>query len=148
MLWTSPNYNPSVSATSRLVTPLFSNASSFSKLFQLFLVDGLPNHRHLQQRSHSFWTLQTPGRVEAGFVWQKTGFCERRNETTGSVKCREFSDWLRNYQLAENDSLRGIVKYLRSTYEQKRVYVFMWCVRNCCPVLTNSGLAENLKYPK
>jgi hypothetical protein len=30
---------------------------------------------------------------------QVSGFCECGNELSGSIKCREFSDWLRNCQL-------------------------------------------------
>jgi len=40
-------------------------------------------------------------RVWTGIFWLRVGtsdrVCENRNEPSGSIKCREFLDWMRNY---------------------------------------------------
>jgi hypothetical protein len=60
-LWTDPNKIPNMLATSRMALLLFRRTCSFtwSTLTSLFLVDDVPNVRHLQRKSHYFWTGST-----------------------------------------------------------------------------------------
>jgi hypothetical protein len=48
------------------------------------------------------WTFKKwDGEACNGFIWLRIGrsYCDCGNELSGSIKCGEFLDWLRNYQL-------------------------------------------------
>jgi hypothetical protein len=61
-------------------------------------------------REHNIKTDRTEerdgyGLYSCGFgSGQAVGFCEHGNETSGSIKCGEFVDWLGNFQLLNKKS--------------------------------------------